>query len=586
MSSRSKILLQKTAECYQRKDVSGLRDAFNEYQACNCYNPLRLRVFDAHTQTYVKRFLPCGKCYHCLETKINSWVTRMYAHLEDFKHVYFVTLTYRSLTTIREIEQLMLDKLSQAVWLLDDKNYNKHMSYNPSLLVKSHYQNFLKRLRKNTGFDDITYVLCGEYGSTYGRPHFHVLLFSNSEISKADIVSAWSIALWRDNFGSWSYRRNQRYNGTAYNFPIGRVDYHDLITNGTLNTSAKIKVDGTYMNAANCFAYVCKYVCKQDSYNKSRVVSAYNNLFAPEIMCTSFGGVCPLHVALEEYKFLDVYKQTLIQNSYEEMLFSPTDKIVGKLFPNVRASLYGHQFVKEFFPNMFKDFCDTFAPFVEFSRGCPIGSVYAERHLSEFKEGVFNRPLLQDKGFVVPLYFRYKAQNSIYGLRKMRKTIRGYSFAKTGLVDLYRRFESDMCDVVPLAERVPSYLSSTPYNELLKNDFYTFKDLGEKSRVILCAGRAMSFRYDRRIREYVKVNQMPIADWIRLQLDKLSNDFKLYKSAQRDSQQTLKETELSFFYCAKMGYTYKRLNKTFVEQQNEYLRRGYEDYRMLHVDTQ
>lgn len=43
-------------------------------------------------------------------------------------------------------------------------------------LVKKHFQDFLKRLRKK--YPKIRYFHCGEYGETYGRPHYHACLFN------------------------------------------------------------------------------------------------------------------------------------------------------------------------------------------------------------------------------------------------------------------------------------------------------------------------------------------------------------------------------------------------------------------------
>lgn len=348
MSAQSARLNQIVSECYRRGDFTGAIDAFNNYQSSRCYRPIKMQVYDSHLQDYKLRFLPCGKCYHCYETKINSWVTRMYAHLEDYKHVYFITLTYRSITTINQVEQLLLDKLGNAIWIQDSNNYNNHLSYNPCLLQKSHYQNFIKRLRKNTGAN-LTYVIAGEYGSTYGRPHFHIVLFSMSPITKDDVRRAWSICLWRSNNGLWTYRRNQSKNGRSFDFPIGRFDFHDLVANGSLNTTAKIRVDGSYLNASNCFAYVCKYVCKKELGNISRVKLAFNNLFIPEIMCSSpVFGCSPLHISAAYYKNMfteDVYKRIinfLTSQSYEENLFCPSERIAGKINESSFKKIFGY----------------------------------------------------------------------------------------------------------------------------------------------------------------------------------------------------------------------------------------------------
>lgn len=279
MSSASRLNML-VDSAYKNDDITGVRDAFCQYYNCNCLHPIKQKIFDAHTQIYRDIFVNCGKCEHCRQTKINEWCTRMYAHAEDFKHIYFVTLTYRSFyDDQRLVNRLMLDKLKAALWHKDSFNSTKHLAFSPCLLVKKHYQDFLKRLRKNTGLTDITYVLSGEYGHDYGRPHFHMILFTNGVLTKHDIDRAWSVALWQ-NFDSHeiTYKTSQKNNGKAHYFSIGRVDFHDLVTNGTFNTTAKIKVDGTFMNASNCFSYVCKYVCKSEDANLNRVKLAYRCL--------------------------------------------------------------------------------------------------------------------------------------------------------------------------------------------------------------------------------------------------------------------------------------------------------------------
>lgn len=587
MSSTTARMARIMNECYIRKDISGALDAFNSYQSTQCYNPIRLRVFDSHTQTYRKIFVPCNSCYHCKETKVNSWVTRMYAHLEDFRHVYFVTLTYRPFVKIRPLEELLLQKLSGAIWHQDSYNSTHHYAYNPCVLCKSHYQNFLKRLRKNTGYNDITYVISGEYGKRYGRPHFHIVLFSNHEIKKDDVQKAWSISLWRDsNTKEWSFLRNQKYGGQAYNFPIGRVDYHDLVTNGTLNTSAKIRVDGTYLNAANCFAYVCKYVCKGDSPNNSRVDIAYNNLFITETMCNDPElGICPLHVAAHRAECSGLYSllNLLIQNSYEEKLFFPSLELAGVIQGMCKKTLYGKSINVIAYPEDIYSFRAYFAPFVEFSRATPIGSLYAKTHLQEFKEGVYNKPLLQESGFVCPSYFRDKAKNDVYGLRKMRTSIRSVSYPKTGLLDIARRFESALCGEIPLNECVPTWKTCVPYDKLLKEDSYVFRDLGRGTKVLLLANRAMSFRYDRSTRRYVRVSQVSIDEWLRDQLQRLNVEFIAYRKAMTEQEQTLRQREAAFLNLSRTTHqTIRTLRNNFIDSQSKYLNRKQREYDVIH----
>ena len=172
-------------DAYTNNDHTAALDAYYDWQVKNCLHPYWIWITDSHTQQRRRIRVSCGNCFHCRQTKINEWCTRMYAHAEDFSNVYFVTLTYRSITDPQlDVNRLLLSKLSQAIWIHDSRNYNHHLSYNPCLLVKKHYQDFLKRLRKNTGLKDISYVLSGEYGHDYGRPHFHLILFTNGILTK------------------------------------------------------------------------------------------------------------------------------------------------------------------------------------------------------------------------------------------------------------------------------------------------------------------------------------------------------------------------------------------------------------------
>ena len=63
-----------------------------------------------------------------------------------------------------------------------DKNAFVTLTYHPDhlpengTLVKKHVQDFLKRLRKNTGWT-FKYFAAGEYGTDKGRLHYHIILF-------------------------------------------------------------------------------------------------------------------------------------------------------------------------------------------------------------------------------------------------------------------------------------------------------------------------------------------------------------------------------------------------------------------------
>lgn len=103
--------------------------------------------------------VPCGKCYVCLKRKQDDWCFRLSKEYEFSSNVYFVTLTYRDeyLHFTRDI---------------------KVPGHRFSVLSKRDCQLFMKRLRKSISPNKIRYFLCGEYGPTTLRPHYHLILFN------------------------------------------------------------------------------------------------------------------------------------------------------------------------------------------------------------------------------------------------------------------------------------------------------------------------------------------------------------------------------------------------------------------------
>lgn len=105
--------------------------------------------------------LPCGQCIGCRIDKSRTWAIRCVHEASLYSSNCFVTLTFNS----------------------DNLDVNKS-------LVKSDFQNFMKRLRKNyNGIDavedikgritfPIRYFHCGEYGTNFSRPHHHACIFN------------------------------------------------------------------------------------------------------------------------------------------------------------------------------------------------------------------------------------------------------------------------------------------------------------------------------------------------------------------------------------------------------------------------
>lgn len=92
--------------------------------------------------------LPCGQCLGCRLERSRIWAVRCVLEADLYDENCFITLTYN----------------------------NQNLPKNGSL-DKTHFQKFMKRLRKNTG-KKIRYFMCGEYGKKVSRPHYHAIIFN------------------------------------------------------------------------------------------------------------------------------------------------------------------------------------------------------------------------------------------------------------------------------------------------------------------------------------------------------------------------------------------------------------------------
>lgn len=93
--------------------------------------------------------VPCGQCIGCRLEKSRQWAMRCVHEASLHDHNSFITLTY------------------------SPENLPKDRSLN-----KSHFQKFIKRLRKKIYPIKIKYFHCGEYGEENWRPHYHAIIFN------------------------------------------------------------------------------------------------------------------------------------------------------------------------------------------------------------------------------------------------------------------------------------------------------------------------------------------------------------------------------------------------------------------------
>lgn len=127
--------------------------------------------FNETTNRYQQVLISCGKCVECLQKRRTSWQVRTEKEtisngVPRYKHAYLITLTYN--------------------------NLHLNFSSNGKMTLRiSELQRFIDRLRKEY---PLRYLCCGEYGGKYHRPHYHILVLSNSvkPLTRLQVERKWT----------------------------------------------------------------------------------------------------------------------------------------------------------------------------------------------------------------------------------------------------------------------------------------------------------------------------------------------------------------------------------------------------------
>lgn len=163
------------------------------------------------TNSYLK--IPCGHCEQCLAVRQMELVQRALCE-QMFNHLFFCTLTYKD----------------TALPVMNIGGYN--ISY----AKFDDVQNMFKRIRKYSPYP-FRYEVVSEFGSTFGRPHFHILLSVPMWCGEPSIIEKWLYDTfffeWRRNIGSsrkpvyepcFEFHRSFRNGRMTYNFDLHYVD--------------------------------------------------------------------------------------------------------------------------------------------------------------------------------------------------------------------------------------------------------------------------------------------------------------------------------------------------------------------------
>lgn len=179
-----------------------------------CYKTPSGKIVFSPVQGAVPAQVPCGQCIGCRLAHSRDWATRCMHEAHMHESSSFITLTYSP----------------------------EHLPENGSL-VRKHFTDFLKRLRKALGSVKIRYFGCGEYGSKLERPHYHAIIFGydfpdkklykagkfplyNSELLSRCWIYGWSVVA-AFSFESAAYVA--RYCVKKINGPAASEHYGDRI---------------------------------------------------------------------------------------------------------------------------------------------------------------------------------------------------------------------------------------------------------------------------------------------------------------------------------------------------------------------
>ena len=228
--------------------------------------------------THMKYGYPCGQCANCLAKRTNKWVARLMHQATISKFVLSFCLTYTDAMFLdyKRIDASPFCEFSDGSF--GNKRYEmSHTSYISAItLSRRDVQLFIKRLRSKDSKLKFKYYVKGEYGDTFFRPHYHVLLFVDSgcPLAKEQVISyiltSWFDAIEKYDVEDYPNMRRKRNIGKV-------VGVNPIVSFGEFDE--------------DCAKYCTKYVSK----------SLANELCVPAQLVSEFI-LCSNKMAVEFYR--------------------------------------------------------------------------------------------------------------------------------------------------------------------------------------------------------------------------------------------------------------------------------------------
>ena len=193
----------------------------------------------------------CRDCWQCKERKTDDWVGRCIAESKSAGRTFSISLTYGR------------DKMGNV----------DHMR--SALLTYSDVQKYFKYLRQ-LGYV-VRYFAVGEYGSTKGRAHWHLIVFYYDNSAVIDERKLYNAEV------EAGFRR-----GKVKPVPASMVPEHEISTRGSDGDLRDVRfsdrcwphghavweelLDGYDAAAARAVRYVCKYLLKDSDDDASQML--------------------------------------------------------------------------------------------------------------------------------------------------------------------------------------------------------------------------------------------------------------------------------------------------------------------------
>lgn len=145
----------------------------HRYHPAKIINPTKYEIENMKDGAYTKaKTIPCGKCIGCRLENSRQWANRGFLEGQLWEQNWFVTLTYNE-DNVPKTEEIITSK---GYSFTDDEE-----TWGGTLLPKD-IETFMNTLRQIMKRDynqiGIRYMLCGEYGGTTQRPHYHIIFFN------------------------------------------------------------------------------------------------------------------------------------------------------------------------------------------------------------------------------------------------------------------------------------------------------------------------------------------------------------------------------------------------------------------------